>query len=288
MGNPSVRERLETVSALIQNSDKDLKDLLELHKKILETQLEADKSPTKGTTIDWNDRVVIDRLQQKSLEAKKPIIHFIDPSAFTLSFLSHASKEIANILAEHYIDAKDAKNLLNATDSGRIDLSRLVEATLRENIIPIRRTAEELGLHPARLLHMLSILVQPSLEEIARRVDSSFLEKWWQASCPICGRTPIMAKLRDRKRYLICTFCGAEYLSDSFLCVHCGNRDPYTLKYLSIEAQPAYQIDFCEKCKHYVKVIDEAELKEPLPKGFEDVLTLDLDLVAKKAGFERE
>jgi formate dehydrogenase maturation protein FdhE len=48
-----------------------------------------------------------------------------------------------------------------------------------------------------------------------------------------------------------------------------------------------FQIDFCTKCKHYLKVIDEAKLKEDMPRGFEDVLTLDFDLVAKKANLER-
>ena len=135
---------------------------------------------------------------------------------------------------------------------------------------------------------MVSVLIQPCLEEIARKIDSSLLDKWWQAYCPVCGRIPIVARVRQRKRYLVCTFCGAEYLSDRFLCVYCGNKDPYTLKYLSVDAQPAFQIDFCTKCKHYIKVIDEAKLKEAIPRGLEDILTLNLYLVAKNADLVRD
>jgi FdhE protein len=134
----------------------------------------------------------------------------------------------------------------------------------------------------------VGVLIQPCLKEIARKIDSSTLDKWWQASCPVCGRLPVVARLRDRKRYLVCTFCSTEYLSDRFLCVHCSNKDPYTLSFLIDQTQPVLQIDFCTKCKHYLKVIDEAKLKEPIPKGLEDILTLDLDVLAKNKELLRD
>jgi FdhE protein len=86
---------------------------------------------------------------------------------------------------------------------------------------------------------------------------------------------------------LVCTFCGTEYLSDNFFCVHCGNKDPYTLKYIEVEAKSAFKIDFCTKCKHYIKVIEETKLKDPLPNGLEDILTINLDFIAKDASLLR-
>jgi hypothetical protein len=35
-------------------------------------------------------------------------------------------------------------------------------------------------------------------------------------------------------------------------------------------------------------VIDEAKLKEAIPRGLEDILTLNLDIVAKKADLTRD
>lgn len=94
----------------------------------------------------------------------------------------------------------------------KINLFKLIEAILRENIIPIRKAAKKLDVQPALLFYMVSVLIQPCLEEIARKIDSSLLDKWWQAYCPVCGRIPIVARVRQRKRYLACIFCGAEYL----------------------------------------------------------------------------
>jgi len=287
LGNPSIQERLKTISALLPQHE-DLQNSLKLQKKILQIQLEIDNTPTKGTTINWNDVTTIATLQQKSFEAKKPIIHFLDLSIFDLEALSHISKKIVYVFIEQNINERGLKKLLSFIENEKINLFKLIEATLRENIVPIRKAAKKMGVQPTLLLYIVSVLIQPCLEEIARKIDSSILDKWWQASCPVCGRIPIVARVRQRKRYLVCTFCGAEYLSDSFLCVYCGNKDPYTLKYLSVEAQSAFQIDFCTKCKHYIKVIDEAKLKEVIPRGLEDILTLNLDLVAKKADLIRD
>lgn len=287
MGNPSVQEQLKIVSALLPQRE-DLQDSLELHKKILQIQLEIDNTPTKGTTIDWDDQMTIASLQRKSFEAKKPIIDFLDPSIFDLDFLFHVSKKVVYVFMEQNINERGLKKFLSLMESGKISLFKLIEATLRENIVSIRKAAEKLDVQPALLLYVVSVLIQPCLEEVARKIDSSLLDKWWQASCPVCGRTPVVARLRRRKRYLVCTFCGTEYLSDRFLCVHCGNKDPYTLKYLSIKAQPAFQIDFCAKCRHYIKVIDEAKMKETIPKGLEDILTLNIDFLAKDADLVRD
>lgn len=284
--HPSVQERLKTVSALIERRQ-ELRDPLEMHKEILQFQQELDSSPTKGTTTNWDNHAIVDGLWRRAQETKKPIIHFLDPTIFNVKLLSAVSRKIANVFVEHKIDEQGMKNFTESVEKGQTDLLKLVEATLKEDLTPIKKTAEQLGLDPSRLLHALSALIQPCLEEIARQIDSSQLDRWWQASCPVCGRTPIVARFRQRKRYLDCSFCGAEYLSDSVLCVHCGNRDPYTLKYMVVEDQPMFQVDFCTKCKHYLKVIDEAKLKEDMPRGFEDMLTLDFDLVVKKANLER-
>jgi FdhE protein len=86
---------------------------------------------------------------------------------------------------------------------------------------------------------------------------------------------------------LACIFCGTEYISDRFLCVYCDNKDPYSLKYLTNDSKSEFQIDFCTKCRHYLKVINEDKIKDPIPEGLEDLLTLNLDFVAKKADLKR-
>ena len=287
MGNPSIREQLKIVSALLPQNE-DLQDSLELQKKILQIQLEIDNTPTKGTTINWNDQITIKNLQQKSHKQEKPIIHFLDPSIFDLEVLFHVFKKVVFILIEQNINERGLKKLLSFIESEKTNLFKLIKATLRENIVSIRKAAEKLDVQPALLIYIISVLTQPCLEEVARKIDSSLLDQWWQTSCPVCGRIPPVARLKQRKRYLVCIFCGTEYLSDRFLCVHCDNKDPYTLKYMITKSQPAFQIDFCAKCRHYIKVIDEAKLKETIPKGLEDILTLNIDFIAKDLDLVRD
>ena len=287
MGNPAVQEQLKTISTLLPKHE-DLQDSLKLYKKILQIQLELDSTSTKGTTIDWNDQMSIDNLWQKCIETKKPITHFLDPTIFDPDVVFPLSKRIVKVLIGQNVNKEGLKKLSSSLESGNLKLPKLIKATLKENLEYIRKVAGEFDVQPALLLYITSVLIQPCLEEIARKIDESLLDKWWQASCPVCGRIPVVAKLRHRKRYLVCTFCGAEYLSDHFICVHCENKDPYTLKYLIIKERPAFQIDFCTKCKHYIKVIDEAKLKADIPKGFEDILTLSLDLSAKNADLVKD
>jgi len=285
--NPSVKERLEVVSKLLEQR-KDLREPLELQERILRIQLDIDNTPTKGTRINWNDQGIIVNLQKKALEEKMPIIHLLDPSIFVLDVLYHITKRIADAFIQRDINREGLKRFLTLVENSELSFYKLVEAILKENLTHLRETAEKLDVQPTLLLYIVSASIQPSLEEVARRADPSLFDGWWQAICPVCGRIPIVARLRDRKRYLTCTFCGAEYLSDMFLCVHCGNKDPYALKYLATEAQPEFQIDFCTKCRHYIKVIDEARMKNGLVKGLEDILTLDLDFVAKNADLVRD
>jgi FdhE protein len=167
------------------------------------------------------------------------------------------------------------------------DYKTLLSAALRVDDSALTAYAEKFVLTPSRLYEAITTPLQPFLEELARRASPSFYDRWWQGHCPICERTPVVARIRDRKRYLMCAYCGAEYLSDYVLCVHCGNKDPYTLSYLEIEGNDAFHIDFCAKCQHYLKVIVEGGLSAPLPRFVEDLLTLNLDVAARDAGLTR-
>ncbi len=286
MGKPSIREQIENVSTMLEQHE-DLQGALELKKRTLLVQLEIDSTPTKGLSIDYDNKETIKDLQQKALDKKLPIIYFLNPSKNNIDALVVAFTKLVDVFTEQNIGKEGLKKLLRHLESGKISLANLVEACLREDISAIEEATKGLGVKAEHLLYLVGALIQPGLEEIARKVNSQFLDKWWQSSCPVCGRISAVAKNRYGKRFLVCTYCGTEYLFDNFFCVYCDNKDPYTLKFIEVEENPALKIDFCTKCKHYLKVIEEAKLKEPIPKGLEDILTLNLDFLAKDAGLAR-
>jgi len=282
-----LRERLKIITELIQQRN-ELASSLKFHSEILQIQQEIDSSSTKGVREDCHAQINVAELQKVSLETKKPIISHVDSTVFDYDVLLPLFEKIVKLLSEQNNSTPGLKKFLDPLKNNSMKLSTIVRAVMDEDATSIGTLAKELDVSPALLLHATSALLQPCLEEIARRIDTSFSNNWWQTSCPVCGRTPIVARVRNRRRHLLCTFCGAEYLSDRFVCVHCGNKDPYTLKFMAPERQPGFQIDFCTSCKQYIKVIDEEKLRETIPKGLEDILTLNLDLAAKEAGLRRD
>jgi len=52
---------------------------------------------------------------------------------------------------------------------------------------------------------------------------------------------------------------------------------------MRIEGTSEYQIDFCTKCKNYLKVIIDGASPEPIPEFLADILTLNLDVQAQQA-----
>jgi FdhE protein len=282
LGHPSVHDRLEILSETIQQHE-DIREYLELMKKILRAQLRIDETSNKGAKRGWWEQQSITALEQKALEAKKPMTHFLNPELFDMDALQPVFQAIVQIFISTYPERKGLRKLLNQLGLGTADFVSWIKAVLTEEGELIVHWAEKYEIEPSLLFFMINTPLQPFIEELSRQASSSFYDRWWQARCPICGRIPRVAHIRDRRRYLTCNYCGAEYRSDHFLCANCENKDPYTLKYMRIEGTPEYQIDFCTKCKNYLKVIIDRALPEPIPGFLADILTLNLDVQAQHA-----
>ncbi len=286
MGNLSVEDQIRIIDRII-TEHLDLRNPLELHKMILQAQRQLRDDPKKGTNVNWDDKSIIEDLQKKARESNQPIAKFLNPSIFDSKALLYGCEQVVKALIGKGMKEDLLKIFLDGLINGKTSILESVNAALKGDAEYFEKYGERLGVNPALILFIVNALIQPCLEEIAKKIDPSFLEKWWQALCPICGRRPMTARLKSRKRYLTCSLCGAEYLADLFLCVNCWNVDPSTLRFLAPEGYPEFRVDFCEKCKHYLKVIDEDKLKRPIPKGLEDVITLGLDVMAKNAGLIR-
>ncbi len=281
MAKQSIEKRIKAIEES-KEKHPELEKLLEFYEAILLAQKEIEAHPGRGTKLDLSDRKAVQELQQKAKESRKPISSLLDAEIFLPGLLVSAFSQVIEELPD--VVKAEMKDFLEASKTGRASVIELAGATLKEDPEYFEKRSKEHKINPRTLLFIANSLIQPLLEEIARQLDSSFLELWWEAQCPICGKRPVVARIRNRKRYLVCAFCGAEYLADLFLCVHCGNLDPKTLAFLQIETKPWLRIDYCEKCKHYLKVIDDDKMKTPFPNGLEDVLTISLDRVAKEAG----
>ncbi|MBS7625995.1 formate dehydrogenase accessory protein FdhE, partial [Candidatus Bathyarchaeota archaeon] len=166
-------------------------------------------------------------------------------------------------------------------------ISTLLSALFEGNEQKIIGLAVEFKVDANILVFLAQMLVQPWLEQAASMIDPSLLHRRVYSTCPICGVKPIVETSKEGKRFLLCVLCGLIFPAAPFSCIFCGNRDPYTLKSLFPENRLAFRIDYCEKCRCYTKVIIDQKLKERIPSGLEDLLTSDLDIIARSAGLLR-
>ncbi|MBS7638468.1 formate dehydrogenase accessory protein FdhE, partial [Candidatus Bathyarchaeota archaeon] len=259
---------------------------LELQRAVLEILIPLYESPKRGARKSLSDED-LNTLVEKAASSKLPISEFLEASFFDESILLTFASRIADYLRYKHPEGERLNGVLKALKSGEIDAREAVKAVIEEDAGWFMELSDRLYTEAPLLLFLFEAPLRPFYEELARRLEGRFRESWWEPICPICGRRPTVARIRGGKRYVVCAYCGVEYLIDLFLCVNCGNRDPYTLGFIVFDDLPEYELDYCEKCNHYIKVIHESRLKKRIPGGLEDLLTNELDALAREIGLER-
>jgi len=133
--------------------------------------------------------------------------------------------------------------------------------------------------------------------EVCLVKDSIDLSQWLQGYCPMCGNLPLIAKLRkeDGKRFLQCSICFTQWQFARIKCIYCGTEDQKDLRFFWVENTSSpnqndfYRVDVCDKCKRYIKTIDERKIQEgrELNPLIEDMNTAYLDILAAKEGYHK-
>lgn len=149
---------------------------------------------------------------------------------------------------------------------------------------------------------LLSFIIENSLKPSGKALGKIFNEifqtidmnLWKLSRCPLCGTMARMGQIKGEEgvKYLICGFCETSWSFRRIECPYCENNDQETLKYFQvsipdINEDSKMRVDVCIKCKRYIKTLDNKEnVFEPRSFGIEDLLTLYLDVMAKKEGYE--
>jgi FdhE protein len=113
-------------------------------------------------------------------------------------------------------------------------------------------------------------------------------ERWLRHYCSVCGSPPAMAQLigvdPGSLRMLVCGCCGNRWRYRRTGCPFCRDEDDHRLSVIAIENQGGLRIDYCEKCRGYLKTYQG--------EGSETVLLADwtsiqLDMIALDRGLKR-
>ncbi|MFZ3066182.1 MAG: formate dehydrogenase accessory protein FdhE [Nitrospirota bacterium] len=117
------------------------------------------------------------------------------------------------------------------------------------------------------------------------------VNKHWENSfCPVCGSLPSIGILggdRDGGMSLVCSLCETQWDFRRLHCPFCGNDNQNDLGYLCSETDEGYRVNYCNKCKLYLKIVDIRKKGKIYSYPVEDILTLPLDILAQEKGYKR-
>jgi FdhE protein len=124
----------------------------------------------------------------------------------------------------------------------------------------------------------------------ARRAAAGSSRSTGAGSCPTCGAWPTLAELRglERTRHLRCARCGDGWEIEWLRCPFCDEREHARLGWLAPETtRETRRVETCASCRGYVKTVAKLTATSPADLLVEDLLTVDLDVAALRAGYAR-
>ena len=256
-------------------------EVLDFYLKVREAQ-EGIKSSLKVESIflkkEWKDLLAKEGF---SILERKDFPLDIEASLTLFQTLCQIAKE-AN---PHLL--KQIKKISEALDDKKMDLKDLFKDKKREQ--KLEQKLNKLDLDKRAFLFLIQESMRPSIEAVVEQLRSEInAGTWLKGYCPICGSLPLLSLLKqeERKRYLLCSYCGYQWRTDRLICPFCNNKDQESLHYFYGEGEEAHRIDLCEKCHQYIKTIDTGRIENGDPL-LEDLATLHLDLLASKKGYKR-
>lgn len=201
--------------------------------------------------------------------------------------LSHAAallRRLCRAAADATAPLKAAAAAIqSAIDDNRLDPKEMLQARRDENPERFTALAAELNIPLEVLAFFADESLAPSLAVGRRQLVAHGKEESArdQGHCPVCGSAPALGVIEeDGRRFLVCSVCRQHWQVPRVRCAACGQADAEKLYYIYSEEEPAYRIDACEVCRHYVKTVDRRRLARPFYPPLEQLLTVHLDLVA--------
>ena len=154
------------------------------------------------------------------------------------------------------------------------------------------KLAEQVDLTPELVVFVFDHALRPFLRIYAAPYQDELVKDdtpFWRFPniCPVCGSKSHFSRIRsaDDRRFMFCDRCFSEWESPFLQCVHCGNDNPTSIKYLNVENDDAYQLYVCDKCLGYLKTYDERQKKQITYLFIANMETIYLDLLAKEKGY---
>jgi len=160
-------------------------------------------------------------------------------------------------------------------DSGVTDLESLADGVLAGRV-----PRDRLACAP-----FVGAALQAWFASLAATLDPSALSLGG-GGCPVCGAAPVAGVVQgdDRRRWLTCSLCAAEWNVPRLRCTTCGLEEE--LGYFHLEGEAGAEAEACGACRVYLKLFDEEKRPGAEPAA-DDAATLALDLLMGEGDWRR-
>ncbi len=208
----------------------------------------------------------------------------IDPAAS-----ERLLKTLCELIIAHATQIKaSAAAVSDALASGSLQTQDLFTGLLHSSDRLLQDTAAAIGAESTALAFLAYHSLQPSLElcavQLATYLDTAAV--WRKGHCPVCGSRPGLAVLdAEGRRSLYCSFCRHQWRAPRIFCANCENTRASELHYFFSEDEKDLRVDVCNRCRHYIKSIDQRALARPVYLPLEQITSLHLDMIAADKGY---
>ncbi len=158
----------------------------------------------------------------------------------------------------------------------------------------VSETSRRLGLEEAVLGSLTRAVTFPHWQQVSRVwLSGDRARQWRHFCCPVCGAAPALGEVRCEpagetnltpavNRFLHCAFCGSRWTAPGLTCPHCESNESGEAKYYYSTKEADLRIDFCNACRHYLKVVKAEKNVPALYVGLELLTCAHLDEIAQE------
>jgi len=173
-------------------------------------------------------------------------------------------------------------------ESGLLDPEALFTAIFERRRSALDEAATLAAVPSPLVEYLFEIPLRTALEFAATSVATGTFDGWAEGNCPFCGSRAGMAELvgEEGRRHLCCASCNTRWQFKRLKCPFCASEDIDKLSYFTA-GDGATRVDTCKSCSRYIKTRDSRKGGGDIPLEVEDLLTIHLDLLASREGFER-
>ncbi|MDI6871685.1 MAG: formate dehydrogenase accessory protein FdhE [Bacillota bacterium] len=207
----------------------------------------------------------------------------VDPQAFGLAF-----ERVLNVFWRHQQGRAEEAAAIART---MWDYEEIVRLFFSEDLSGLLQMAESQGVEPQLFAYLVMMALRPFFRRYATSLGKYLKRDWWRDTrCPVCGQKGTFGRLaKEGERLLVCPLCDWEWPIRRIQCVHCGTEDHAQLVEIDVEELPGYALHACNKCKGYLKVVDQrGQDEQGIDLFLADLESQPLDQVAAERGYTRE